>query len=96
MLAIIPAAIIGLACGGLGILFTIANLKVARLRQAFMQGNKRWQIMEPCILIGAFVVLGMLLPLFFPCTPTQCVQTYNGQGIAPTINCTDGGTPYEK
>jgi hypothetical protein len=28
---------------------------------------------EPCVLIVLFVTLGMLLPLFFPCTPTQCV-----------------------
>lgn len=26
---------------------------------------------EPCLLIIIFVTLGMILPLFFPCTPTQ-------------------------
>ncbi len=26
---------------------------------------------EPCALIVIFVTLGMILPLFFPCTPTQ-------------------------
>jgi hypothetical protein len=28
---------------------------------------------EPCLLMGLFVTLGMLLPLAFPCTPSQCV-----------------------
>lgn len=27
---------------------------------------------EPVVLIGIFVTLSMLLPLAFPCTPTNC------------------------
>ena len=40
---------------------------------ACLQGRTAWRIAEPCILIGLFVTLGMLLPLAFPCTPTHCV-----------------------
>ena len=38
-----------------------------------MQGRKWWRMAEPCILMGLFVTAGMLLPLAFPCTPSQCV-----------------------
>lgn len=34
--AIVPAAVIGLACGLLGILFTVLNLKVMRIRKALI------------------------------------------------------------
>ena len=34
--AILPAAAIGLACGLLGILFTVLNLKIMRLRDLFV------------------------------------------------------------
>lgn len=37
------------------------------------QGKKWWRMAEPCILMGLFVTAGMLLPLAFPCTPSQCV-----------------------
>ena len=37
-----------------------------------MQGRKWWRIAEPLLLISIFITLGMLLPLAFPCTPTDC------------------------
>jgi hypothetical protein len=35
--AVAPAAVIGVACGVLAIMFTVINLKVARLRIALLQ-----------------------------------------------------------
>lgn len=35
--AVAPAAVIGVACGLLAIVFTVINLKVARLRIALLQ-----------------------------------------------------------
>ena len=31
-----------------------------------------WMMVEPCVLMGLFVTFSMLLPLAFPCRPTQC------------------------
>ena len=46
--------------------------QVARARSEFFKGKPaRWRMAEPCALIIIFVTLGMILPLFFPCTPTQ-------------------------
>ncbi|KAL4443355.1 hypothetical protein ABPG75_011092 [Micractinium tetrahymenae] len=74
VLMVLPAAAIGIICGICAILFTIINLKVARARQEFFKGRPaQWRMAEPCLLIVIFVTLGMMLPLFFPCTPTQCV-----------------------
>ena len=47
---------------------------MARFRQDFFKHkDPKWRMMEPCALIVLFVTLGMVLPLFFRCTPTQCV-----------------------
>ena len=34
--AVFPAALIGLACGALGIVFTVMNLKITRLRELYI------------------------------------------------------------
>ena len=34
--AVLPAVVIGLACGALGIIFTVMNLKVTRLRELYI------------------------------------------------------------
>lgn len=74
VLMVLPAAAIGIICGLCAILFTILNLKVARARSEFFKGKPaQWRMAEPCLLIIIFVTLGMMLPLFFPCTPTECV-----------------------
>ena len=98
--AVLPAALIGLACGVCGILFTVMNLKVTRLRELYIgvrsclhpatparsctashaerspvgpQADKRRRLLEPVIFVAVFVTLAMILPLFFPCTRTDCV-----------------------
>lgn len=46
-------------------------LQVSRFRAEFINPNKLFRMAEPCIMIVLFVTLSMVLPLFFPCTPTQ-------------------------
>ncbi|KAL3159050.1 hypothetical protein ABBQ32_011048 [Trebouxia sp. C0010 RCD-2024] len=70
--AVLPAILVGLACGVLGTIFTLLNVKVVRLRDAIIQGRRTWRMGEPLLIIAIFVSLSMLLPLAFPCTPTNC------------------------
>ena len=71
----------------------VINLKVARLRITVLRGKRWWRMAEPCLLMAAFVTLGMLLPLAFPCTPTQCyieqgqTQPVCPPGVSPNVQC---------
>jgi H+/Cl- antiporter ClcA len=78
ILAIVPAAVVGLLCGVLGIGFTLLNLKIARFRDATLARYKWRRCIEPCVLVVVYVTGTMLLPRMFPCTPTRCV-TYQNQ-----------------
>lgn len=78
ILAVVPAAAVGLLCGGLGVGFTLLNLKVTRLRDATLGRTKWRRCVEPCVLAALYVTGTMLLPRLFPCTPTHCVA-YQGQ-----------------
>lgn len=78
ILAIVPAAVVGLLCGVLGIGFTLLNLKIARFRDATLSRYKWRRCIEPCVLVVVYVTGTMLLPRMFPCTPTRCV-TYQNQ-----------------
>ncbi|KAI8462301.1 MAG: voltage gated chloride channel-domain-containing protein, partial [Monoraphidium minutum] len=73
VLAMVPAAAVGLLSGVLGGLFTIVNLRVCRARDTLMAGAKWRRCVEPCVLVAVYVTGTMFLPLFFPCTPTKCV-----------------------
>ncbi|KAK2076390.1 hypothetical protein QBZ16_000915 [Prototheca wickerhamii] len=90
VVAMVPAAVCGLLCGLLAVAFTIMNLKVIRFRNAVINRSKKARMAEPCALIILVVTLGMMLPLFFPCTPTQCVVL---QGETTPI-CPDGQPEY--
>ncbi|KAK9806419.1 hypothetical protein WJX73_004486 [Symbiochloris irregularis] len=84
MAAMAPAVVIGVICGLLAIVFTVINLKVARMRRVILKGRKRWRMAEPCILMALFVTLGMFLPLAFPCVPTSCfIQQGQAQPVCP-------------
>lgn len=87
-MAVIPAAVCGLVAGLLAIAFTFLNLRVSRMRAALLT-TKRAKMLEPCVLIVVFVTLGMILPLFFPCNPTQCVII---QGESTPV-CPEGTPP---
>ena len=66
---------------------------MARLRITVLRGKRGWRMAEPCLLMAAFVTLGMLLPLAFPCTPTQCyieqgqTQPVCPPGVSPNVQC---------
>jgi hypothetical protein len=57
------------------------------------QGKRWWRMAEPCLLMALFVTLGMLLPLAFPCTPTQCYIVQGATapvcppGVSPNVQC---------
>lgn len=70
--AVGPAVLVGLACGVLGTAFTVLNVKIIRLRDSIIQGRRNWRMGEPLLIIAIFVSLSMLLPLAFPCTPSNC------------------------
>jgi chloride channel 7 len=86
--AVLPAAVCGLLAGLGAIVFTFINLRVARLRAELLK-TKFQKMAEPCALIVVFVTIGMVLPLFFPCTPTQCVII---QGESTPV-CPEGTPP---
>lgn len=66
--------------------------QVTRARSEFFKGRPaKWRMAEPCLLIIIFVTLGMILPLFFPCTPTQVrCHPARCRGIAAS----KGSTPW--
>ena len=64
------------------------NLRVTRLRGRLLK-TKRARLLEPCVLIVVFTTLGTILPLFFPCLPTQCVII---QGESKPV-CPEGTPP---
>eukprot|EP00878_Enallax_costatus_P009157 GHUV01009572.1.p1 GENE.GHUV01009572.1~~GHUV01009572.1.p1 ORF type:complete len:712 (+),score=175.93 GHUV01009572.1:218-2353(+) len=95
ILAVVPAAVVGLLCGVLGIGFTLLNVKIARLRDATLSKYKWRRCIEPCVLVVIYVTGTMLLPRMFPCTPTHCV-TYNNEvycGIQNVTAATEGLAP---
>ena len=66
----------------------VLNLRVTRLRGRLLK-TKRARLLEPCVLIVVFTTLGTILPLFFPCLPTQCVII---QGESKPV-CPEGTPP---
>lgn len=73
VLAVLPAAAVGALAGVAGGLFTMLNLRVCRARDALLGHGKWRRCIEPCVLVVIYVTGTMVLPLFFPCTPTKCV-----------------------
>lgn len=61
---------------------------MTRLRSRFLK-TKRARLLEPCVLIVVFTTIGTILPLFFPCLPTQCVII---QGESKPV-CPEGTPP---
>lgn len=87
ILAVIPAAVVGLVSGVLGIGFVLLNIKISRLRDVLLSRFKWRRCIEPCVLAVVYVTGTMLLPRLFPCTPTHCV-TYNHQVYCNIQNLT--------
>lgn len=87
ILAVLPAAVIGLISGVLGIGFVLLNIKISRLRDVLLSRFKWRRCIEPCVLVVVYVTGTMLLPRLFPCTPTHCV-TYNHEVYCNIQNLT--------
>jgi hypothetical protein len=92
VLAVIPAAAVGALAGVAGALFTMTNLRVCRARDARLGGAKWRRCVEPCVLVVVYVTGTMVLPLFFPCTPTQCV-THQGEVYCDVPTRGGAGSP---
>ena len=88
VMAVLPAAVIGLVSGLMAIVFTFINLRITRLRAALLR-TKIQKMAEPCILIVVFITISTIAPLFFPCVPTQCVIV---QGESTPV-CPEGTPP---
>ena len=58
----------------MAVLFTGLNIKISRLRDSFMSHMKWRRMIEPCLLVILWTTGAMVLPLFFPCTPTECSE----------------------
>ncbi|KAG1669629.1 hypothetical protein FOA52_010789 [Chlamydomonas sp. UWO 241] len=74
LLAIVPAIVIGLVCGIFAILFTSLNIKVCRIRHELSAHLKWGRMIEPIIMAIIYTSICMVLPIFFPCTPTECLE----------------------
>ena len=72
VIAVVPALVIGVICGLMGIVFTVMNLKVSRLRDELLRDRKWWRVWEPCILAAVFVTGTIVFPLCFPCIEADC------------------------
>jgi chloride channel 7 len=95
ILAVVPAAVIGLLCGVVGVAFTVLNLRVSRVRDGIMRGRKWSRMIEPCMLVVLYTTGSMLLPMAFPCSATQCVN-FEGKIYCDLDNTTawiDSKTP---
>ncbi|MEW5318605.1 MAG: hypothetical protein WDW38_009815 [Sanguina aurantia] len=79
ILAVFPAALIGAVAGLLAIVFTAFSIKVARLRDSIVFDFRWGRCIEPCVLTVLYITGCMVLPLFFPCTPTECLFDQNGE-----------------
>ncbi|KAL8619446.1 hypothetical protein ACOMHN_011797 [Nucella lapillus] len=80
LLMFIPTVIIGFLGGGLGALFTIINLKIARLRRRCLaRMETKWKqhtfrMVEPAVLMIIVSTLSLFLPAAFPCTEYTCLE----------------------
>ena len=89
-ITLLPAAVVGIVTGGLAILFTILNVKIARLRQALAPPDRPViRILEPLVIMFIYATLSTFLPLAFDCIPTACFVNERTN----EIDCPDGTTP---
>jgi chloride channel 7 len=60
---------------------SLALAQIARLRDYFTSHLKWRRTIEPCVLAALYTTGCMVLPLFFPCTPTTCVVDEVGEQL---------------
>ncbi|XP_076448834.1 chloride channel protein C-like [Babylonia areolata] len=81
ILMFIPTVIIGVLGGGLGALFTIINLKVARVRRRCLaRMEAKWKqnvfrMAEPAVLMVIVSTLSLFLPAAFSCSEYTCLES---------------------
>lgn len=92
VLTIIPAAILGVVCGGAAILFTKLNLAIMRWRAAFIRPHDTHRIGEVLLMTLIYVGICMLLPHFFPCRETQCTVPRSMPGSE--VRCSTSSTYF--
>eukprot|EP00892_Ulva_mutabilis_P010524 jgi/Ulvmu1/7844/UM004_0074.1 len=78
VLTIVPAALLGIACGAFAIAFTKLNLGIARWRAAVIKPSNARRILEVLLMTLVYVGVCMLLPHFFPCRETACTKPRGG------------------
>lgn len=95
ILMFIPTIILGVVGGLLGALFTILNLKIARLRRRILARIKgKWKqngfrLLEPAVLMVIVTAFSVYVPAAFPCTDYTCIKA-NSSDIA--MNCLNDTT----
>lgn len=91
------AILIGIICGLIGIIFTVMNVKISRLRDELLKERKWWRVGEPCILALLFVTGTVVLPKFVsPCVQASCVLSDQvSMRLPPALGRTgrDGARP---
>lgn len=84
LLSVFPAALVGVLTGAFAAGFTHLNLKATSLRARLVGDNKMKKVLEPVLLVVLFSLITVVVPMWFPCTPSGCVDTRGaGAGYPP-------------
>ena len=84
LLSVFPAALVGVLAGAFAAGFTRLNLKATAARARLVGDDKRKKVLEPVLLVVLFSLITVVVPMWFPCTPSGCVDTRGaGAGYPP-------------
>ena len=84
LLSVFPAALVGVLAGAFAAGFTRLNLKATAARTRLVGDDKRKKVLEPVLLVVLFSLITVVVPMWFPCTPSGCVDTRGaGAGYPP-------------
>jgi chloride channel 7 len=84
LLSVFPAALVGLLCGAFAAGFTHVNLRIIKLRKKYVGDDKVRKVLEPVFLVILFSLITVVVPMWFPCTSSGCVDTRGaGAGYPP-------------
>jgi chloride channel 7 len=84
LLSVFPAALVGVLTGAFAAGFTHLNLKAVSLRARLVGNDKLKKVLEPVLLVVLFSLITVVVPMWFPCTPSGCVDTRGaGAGYPP-------------
>ena len=80
LLSVFPAALVGLLAGAFAAGFTHLNLMCIGLRKKYVGSNKMRQVLEPVLLVVLFSLITVVIPMWFPCTSSGCVDSRGAGG----------------